>query len=203
MGSLSAGRPAPRRAQAGKPVPPSGVLESLRYEGNPRVVLKEAGAVGFGTLLCTVGFERRREGKERFGVRTRGAYLRLPGTTGRVGWQPRRSFPSRLAIVCGAKSVPKPTRPGALPSRVSSWMCHRQPVHNVNHAHAAGVAIHSAGSLHSLSPPEPAPSPRPREGLAYYCGSDPSERVAQPRASATARFIFARPVAATHSAGFL
>ena len=25
------------------------------YEGNPRVVLKEAGAVGFGTLLCTVG----------------------------------------------------------------------------------------------------------------------------------------------------
>ena len=42
-----------------------------------------------------------------------------------VARQPRHSFPSRLAIVCGAKSVPKPTRPGALPSRVSSWMCHR------------------------------------------------------------------------------
>jgi len=25
------------------------------HEGNPRVVLEEAGAVGFATLLCTVG----------------------------------------------------------------------------------------------------------------------------------------------------
>ena len=37
-----------------------------------------------------------------------------------VGSQPRHSFPSRLAIVCGAKSVPKPTALGALPSRFSS-----------------------------------------------------------------------------------
>ena len=53
-------------AQAGKPVPPGGVLESLCHrvacwkawedEGNLRVALKGARAVGFGTLLCTVGF---------------------------------------------------------------------------------------------------------------------------------------------------
>jgi len=35
-------------------------------------------------------------------------------------FQSRHSFPSRLAIDCGAKSVPKPTPPGALTSRVSS-----------------------------------------------------------------------------------
>ena len=34
-----------------------------------------------------------------------------PERGGGVGSQPGHSFPSRLAIVCGAKSVPKPTRP--------------------------------------------------------------------------------------------
>jgi len=37
------------------------------------VVLVDAGAVGFGTLLCTVGSKRRREGKECFAERTEGA----------------------------------------------------------------------------------------------------------------------------------
>jgi len=41
-----------------------------------------------------------------------------------VGSQPGHSFPSRLATDCGAKSVPKPTRPGALPSKVSSQVSH-------------------------------------------------------------------------------
>jgi len=36
------------------------------------VVLNEAGAVGFGTLLCTVGSKRRREGKECFAERAQG-----------------------------------------------------------------------------------------------------------------------------------
>ena len=46
--------------------------------------------------------------------------LRGFGTAFGVGGEPRYSLPSRLAIVCGAKSVPKPTRPDALPSRVFS-----------------------------------------------------------------------------------
>jgi len=59
--------------------------------------------------------------KEKNALPRRGMVLRqcLLGTTSGVGGQPRHSFPFRLAIVCGAKSVPKPTRPGALRFRAT------------------------------------------------------------------------------------
>ena len=44
----------------------SPTFRNRNYEGNPRVVSKKAGDVGFSTLLCTVDSERRREGKECF-----------------------------------------------------------------------------------------------------------------------------------------
>jgi len=76
------------------------------------------------------------------------------GASGRrrgVGSQPRHSFPSRLAIVCGAKSVPKPTRPGALPLRVSSQMSHRA-ARRARRCRAPTDASPSVGAARSTRP---------------------------------------------------
>ena len=84
----------------------------------PAGQLWESRRVGFGMLLCTVGSQCRREGKECFTQSTQGAPTTALGPTNGVGRHPRHSFPSRLVIDCGAKSVPKPTAPHASSARL-------------------------------------------------------------------------------------
>jgi len=100
-------------------------LERLRLCRKPVVGLEIDSGAWALARFCTPWVPNAGEKEKSALPRERKAFpCGVSGRGGGVGWQPRHSFPSRLATDCGAKSVPKPTRLAPPFFQACSWMCH-------------------------------------------------------------------------------